>query len=80
MKKWCIVTQKEYDEFIVPCNSQEEALRAAEQEWSILTDNDKKHTKSYFVGLLNLDESDNQASDESGNIDITVYEVAKQWK
>ena len=79
MKKWCVIDQKENDEFLTVCESKEVALEQAGHDWDRMTDIDRKHRTCFFVGLCNVDESGNYFEDENGNIDADVYEIAKEW-
>lgn len=85
-KKWCIIndmTSKRALEELTAFNSKEEALKEAEIEWKHLKDNDKKDKDRFTVGLCNVEEYKTgcwqYAEDETGNIDATVYEVAKEY-
>ena len=88
MKKWCIIDSAGSDEWIQAFDSKDEALAAAEVEWSCLSDHDKGRRSSYLVGLANVEPSSGFLSTgwtyaedpETGEIDSDNYEVAKQFK
>ena len=87
MKKWCIVDNtisKRATEEIKAFDSKEEAINAAEIEWNLFSDHDKKDRDFYVVGLCNVEEYKpgcwQNAEDENGNIDADIYEIAKQFK
>lgn len=72
MEKWCLIDQKNDDEYITAYESKEEALKEAEKEWNNLTEHDKKQRNSFLVGLCEMD--------EEGNIGADIIEIAKEYK
>lgn len=80
MKKWAVIENKKGDEFVTVCESKEQAIEKADYQWSYMTDHDKKHTESFIVGLINVDENGDYLELEDGIIDADVYEIAKSYK
>lgn len=50
--KFCVIDTLEHDEFVTVCESMDEALREAYDQYSVLTDHDRKRRTSFCVGTI----------------------------
>lgn len=56
--KYAVIDQTTHDWFTDLYDTQEAAINAADYEWGVMTEYDKKRRESYFVASCELDEDD----------------------
>lgn len=88
MYRWAVIDDTGSDVFLTVCGSHTDAIREGEMLWSHMTNREKNGTQSFMVGLIHVcvieDRVDgchfSMFENENGQIDSTIYEVAKQYK